>query len=367
MSASAEDFRWMARALQLAHRGLYSAQPNPRVGCVIVAGGEMVGEGWHQHTGGPHAEALALAHAGTRARGATAYVTLEPCCHQGRTPPCTQALVRAGVRRVVFAAADPNPQVGGGGARELAEAGIAVLAGVMENDARELNVGFMSRMERRRPWVRLKCAMSLDGRTALAGGQSRWISGEASRRDAHAWRARSSAILTGAGTVAADDPALSVRRPDLGAVPPPERLVLDTKLRTSPGARLLREPGRTRIFCCRPDARREAALQAAGAVVEVCAERDGRPDLQAVMARLGELECNELLVEAGARLNGALLDAGLVDELIVYMAPHVIGDDGAGMFASRPLADMAARHEFELVQMRRVGVDCRLDFRRRSG
>ncbi len=365
MSSTAEDFRWMARALQLARLGLYTAHPNPRVGCVIVAAGELVGEGWHQRTGGPHAEVVALAHADTRAAGATAYVTLEPCCHQGRTPPCTDALKRAAVRRVVFAAPDPNPKVSGGGARALAEAGIAVLGGVLEEQARALNPGYVSRMERRRPYVRVKIAASLDGRTALSGGQSHWITSEQSRHDAQELRARSSAILTGVGTVAADDPLLTVRRTDLGDVTQPERCVLDTALRTPPGARLVRGPGRTRIFCSRPDGERRRALEAAGAVIEVVPERDGRPDLAAAMLRLAELETNELLVEAGPRLNGALLDAGLVDELVVYLAACVLGTDALGMFASRPLTSLEGRHELQLAETRRMGPDCRLTFLRR--
>jgi diaminohydroxyphosphoribosylaminopyrimidine deaminase/5-amino-6-(5-phosphoribosylamino)uracil reductase len=367
MTASAADFTWMARALELARRGLHTAHPNPRVGCIIVAGDAAVGQGWHQRTGGPHAEAVALAEAGPRAAGATAYVTLEPCCHQGRTPPCTGALKRAGVRRVVFAAADPNPRVGGGGARQLAEAGIAVTEGVLAAEARELNAGFMSRMERRRPWVRAKIAASLDGRTALPGGASRWITGEAARRDAHGLRARSSAILTGVGTVLADDPALTVRRPDLGEVLPPERIVVDSGLRTPPTAQLLRQPGRARVFAARIDDGRRRALEAAGASVEQLPESGGRPDLAAVMARLAELEVNELLVEAGPGLNGALLDAGLLDEIVVYLAPHVLGADGLGMFAPKPIAAMEARHELELAQARRVGADLRLTFRKRGG
>jgi diaminohydroxyphosphoribosylaminopyrimidine deaminase/5-amino-6-(5-phosphoribosylamino)uracil reductase len=362
MSGSAEDFAWMAQALRLARRGLYTAHPNPRVGCVIVAGGKLVGEGWHQRTGGPHAEAMALAHAGTRAAGATAYVTLEPCCHHGRTPPCTDALKRAGVRRVVFAASDPNPRVGGGGALQLADAGIAVLAGVLEGEARQLNAGFLSRMERRRPYVRSKLAVSLDGRTALASGEGRWISSEQARRDGHELRARSSAILTGVGTVLADDPALTVRRPDLGEVLPPQRLVLDTNLRTPPGARLLQQDGKTRILCSQPDEPRRRALEAAGALVEVVPGRGERPDLAAVMTRLADLEMNELLVEAGPGLNGALLDAGLVDEVVVYLAPNVLGADARAMFATRPLATMSARAEFELADVRRIGPDCRLTF-----
>jgi diaminohydroxyphosphoribosylaminopyrimidine deaminase/5-amino-6-(5-phosphoribosylamino)uracil reductase len=356
----------MARALQLARRGLYSAHPNPRVGCVIVAGDEAVGEGWHRRTGEPHAEVLALQAAGTKAAGATAYVTLEPCCHQGRTPPCTEALIKARVRRVIYAVGDANPQVAGGGAQALKAAGIEATAGVLEAEARALNVGFFSRMQRRRPWVRTKIAASLDGRTALSGGESRWITSEASRRDGHELRARSSAILTGVGTVVADDPALTVRRNDLGEVVPPERIVLDTALRTPPGSQLLRQAGSARIVCCNPDAERRRLLEAAGARIEVVAARYGRPDLKAVMERLAELEINELLVESGPGVNGALLDAGLIDEIVVYLAPYVLGADGFGMFATPPLQTMAARHEFELAEVRRIGPDCRLTFLKRS-
>ena len=366
MNATAEDFAWMARALQLAKRGLYTAHPNPRVGCVIIHDGVLVGEGWHERSGEAHAEAAALASAGTKAAGATAYVTLEPCSHHGRTPPCTEALIRAGVRRVVFAAADTNPGVSGGGARALMEAGLTVTAGVLEAEARALNVGYFSRMERQRPYIRAKLAISLDGRTALAGGESRWITGEPSRREAQTWRARSSGILTGVGTVIADDPALTVRLADQASPQAPERLLLDTTLRTPAGAKLLRSPGRTRIFCSRGDPSRRHALEAAGAVIETVPERDGRPDLVTVLRRLAELEMNEVLVEAGPSVNGAMLDAELVDELLVYMAPHVLGADGLGMFATRPLASMTARHEFEITDVRRIGTDCRLTFRKRS-
>jgi diaminohydroxyphosphoribosylaminopyrimidine deaminase/5-amino-6-(5-phosphoribosylamino)uracil reductase len=354
----------MAHALRLARRGLYTAHPNPRVGCVIVAGGELVAEGWHQRTGGPHAEAVALTHAGARANGATVYVTLEPCCHHGRTPPCTDALRHAGVRRVVFAASDPNPRVGGGGALQLADAGMAVLAGVLEPEARRINAGYLSRMERRRPYVRVKLAASVDGRTALASGESRWISSEQARRDSHELRARSSAILTGVSTVVADDPSLTVRRPDLGDVQPPERLVLDTTLRMPATARLLQQKGTTRLICSRPDAARRRALEAAGALVEVVPESGGRPDLVAVMARLADLGMNELLVEAGPGLSGALLDAGLVDEVVIYMAPNVLGAEARAMFATRPLKAMAERAELQFVDVRRIGPDCRLTLAR---
>jgi diaminohydroxyphosphoribosylaminopyrimidine deaminase/5-amino-6-(5-phosphoribosylamino)uracil reductase len=367
MSVDAADFGWMTRALQLARRGLYSAHPNPRVGCVIVARGMRVGEGWHERTGGPHAEVVALQAAGAQARGATAYVTLEPCSHHGRTPPCAEALLRAGISRVVYAVGDANPRVAGSGARALEAAGVVVDAGVLAAAARELNIGFFSRMERQRPWVRLKIAASLDGRTALADGASRWITGEAARRDAHAWRARSSAVLTGVGTVLGDDPALTVRRADLGVVSPPARLVLDSRLRTPPGARLLREPGHTYIFCSAAAAAARLALEQAGARVEALPERSGRPDLGALMQRLAAMEVNELLVEAGPILNGALLEAGLVDEIVCYLAPHVLGGEALGMFATAPLAGMGARWEFELIETRRVGADLRLTYRARSG
>ncbi len=363
---AAGDFSWMARALQLARQGLHSAHPNPRVGCVIVAAGAVVGEGWHERTGEAHAEVRALQAAGEAARGATAYVTLEPCCHQGRTPPCTAALIAAGIRRVVYACADPNPRVAGQGAGQLAAAGIEVDSGVLEAEARELNIGFFSRMQRGRPWVRVKLAASLDGRTALASGFSRWISSEAARKDVQRWRTRSSAILTGVGTVVADDPALTVRRDDLGAVMLPERLVLDSTLRTPATARLLREQGRTRIFCSRPDEAHRRALEQAGAVVEVLAACNGRVDLVAMMQRLAEIEVNELLVEAGPGVNGALLDAGLVDEIVLYLAPHVLGADAFGMFATRTLTDMAQRTQFEVADLRRTGPDCRIVFRRGS-
>lgn len=358
----AADHRFMGRALQLARRGLYSSHPNPRVGCVIVADGEVVAEGWHQRAGGPHAEAAALAAAGPLARGAIAYVTLEPCCHQGRTPPCTSALIEAGIRRVVYACDDPNPKVAGHGVAQLREAGIEVTGGVMAAEARALNPGFFSRMERKRPWLRSKLAASLDGRTALANGESRWISGEASRRDVHALRAQSSAILTGVGTVLADDPALTVRRDDLGDTLVPERIVLDSRLRTSPQAKLLQAPGRCRIFYCDAPASQRSALEEAGALLEQVPGRDGRPDLLAVLQRLAALGTNEVLVEAGPALNGALLAAGLIDELVLYMAPQILGTDARGMFAIPPLESMDERHHLHLAECRRVGEDLRLKF-----
>jgi diaminohydroxyphosphoribosylaminopyrimidine deaminase/5-amino-6-(5-phosphoribosylamino)uracil reductase len=364
MTATPEDFTHMARALRLARRGLYTAHPNPRVGCVIVRQHKVVGEGWHARTGGPHAEVVALGEAGTLAQGATAYVSLEPCCHQGRTPPCTEALIRAAVARVVFAAPDPNPRVAGGGEQRLRAAGIAVTGNVLEAQARELNVGYFSRRQRQRPWLRSKLAVSLDGRTALASGDSRWISSDASRRDSHGLRARSSAILTGVDTVLADDPALTVRRSDLAEVLQPERIIVDSALRMPPSAAVLRQPGRTRIFCAAADAGRRRALEAAGAVVETLPDEGGMVDLKGLLRRLGELEMNEVLVEAGPRLNGALLAARLLDELVVYVAPLVLGSDARGMFEVAPLPDMGAHFGFVMADTRRVGPDCRLTFRR---
>jgi diaminohydroxyphosphoribosylaminopyrimidine deaminase/5-amino-6-(5-phosphoribosylamino)uracil reductase len=331
-----------------------------------------VGEGWHERAGGPHAEAAALAVAGDRARGATAYVSLEPCCHQGRTPPCTGALIRAGVVRVVFGARDPNPRVDGGGERALRSAGIAVEGGLMAAEAEALNPGFVSRMVRRRPLVRLKVAATLDGRTALPDGRSRWITGEPARQDVQRWRARSSAVLTGIGTVLADDPRLNVRGP-AGSPPDktirqPLRVVADPSLRTPPGATLFREPGPVFIVgAAKADAEgRRTALESAGARVEFLGA-GGRVDLAALMGRLAELEVNELWVEAGPTLNGALLEAGLVDELIIYLAPRVLGDQARGMFRLPPPVEVAGGPAFVLAESRAVGGDLRLIYRPAGG
>jgi len=367
MTADTVDRERMARALRLAERGLFTADPNPRVGCVIVGHGgddaRVVGEGWHERTGGPHAEAVALAQAGDKARGATVFVSLEPCCHDGRTPPCTGALIAAGVARVVMAMEDPNPRVAGKGAAELRAAGIVVDSGVLEHDARELNPGFIARMSRTRPFVRAKIAASLDGRTALGSGESKWITGEAARRDVHYWRARSAAILTGVGTVIADDPSLNVRRDDLGDVRPPLRVIADSALRMPSDARLLQASGDTLIACAAAGATAGDALRAAGAEVREMAGADGRVDLDKLLRVLAEMEVNEVLVEAGPALNGALLARGLVDELLVYVAAHVLGTDARGMFALEPVADMEKRIEMALLDVRRVGQDLRLRYR----
>jgi diaminohydroxyphosphoribosylaminopyrimidine deaminase/5-amino-6-(5-phosphoribosylamino)uracil reductase len=351
----------MARALKLAALGLNTTDPNPRVGCVIAHGEQVLGEGHHQRTGGPHAEVVALAAAGERARGATAYITLEPCAHHGRTPPCADALVAAGVARVVYALRDPNPRVNGGGIDRLIAAGIEVTGGVLEPTARELNLGFLSRMERGRPWVRLKMAASLDGRTALADGESRWITGETSRGDVQRLRARSSAILTGAGTVLQDDPRLNVRLP--GATRQPLRVVLDCELGMAPEARILSPPGETVVMTASEDSVRAGRLVAAGARVEAIARDAGGLDLRAVMARLAELEVNELHVECGATLAGGLMSAGLVDELVLYVAPILLGDAARPLMSFGPLLRMADRPEFELISTRRIGPDLRLTLR----
>ena len=347
----------MARALELAHRGLYTTTPNPRVGCVIVRGGEIAGEGWHERAGAPHAEIVALAAAGAAARGATAYVTLEPCAHHGRTGPCTQALIAAGVARVVAAHADPNPQVGGKGLAALAAAGIAAESGVLADAARELNIGFISRMTRGRPWVRMKIAASLDGRTALANGRSRWITGEAARRDGHAWRARACAVLTGVGTVKDDDPQLTVR--EVETTRQPLRVVVDSRLETPPAARVL-AGGPVLMAAATADAAVAHALRERGAEVLVCANPQGKVDLAALMRELARRGMNEVHVEAGYRLNGSLLREGLVDELVVYLAPCLLGDAARGMFHLPALDDLDGRRKLDVREVGRVGSDVRV-------
>ncbi len=350
--------RHMTRALELAKRGLWTTDPNPRVGCVIAAGDQVIAEGWHERVGGPHAEAMALDAAGAAARGATAFVTLEPCCHQGRTPPCADALITAGIRRVEYAIRDPNPRVSGGGAARLAAAGIAVVGGVMADEARALNPGFLSRMERGRPWLRLKSAASLDGGTALANGASRWITGPDARADVQQLRARSSAVMTGVGTVLVDDPRLDVRLDK--AMRQPLRIVLDSALRMPPGARVVAPPGRLLVLTASHDlARRAALLEAGASILDVPAGGRGL-DLHAAVRLLGDREINELQVECGPTLGGALLAAGLVDEWVLYLAPVLLGK-GARPVAELPgIAAMADRMEFSIVDQRLVGGDLRL-------
>ncbi len=359
------DHAWMAEALQLARRGLYSTDPNPRVGCVVVRDGEVVGRGWHARAGEAHAEIHALNEAGERAAGATVYVTLEPCSHHGRTPPCADALIAAGVSRVVVAMQDPNPLVAGQGLARLRDAGIEVETGVLEAQAEALNPGFVSRMRRGRPWVRCKLAMSLDGRTAMASGESKWITGEAARTDVQRLRARSSAIVTGIGTVLADDPSMNVRlaADQLYAVEPvrqPLRVVLDPSLQMPATARMLDLPGKTLVCTASSDTAAISALQQAGAEVVAVAPAGGGLDLAGVMALLAGRDINEVLLETGATLAGAMLQAGLVDELIVYLAPHLMGDSARALLNLPGLARMQDRLDLDILDVRMVGRDIRL-------
>jgi diaminohydroxyphosphoribosylaminopyrimidine deaminase/5-amino-6-(5-phosphoribosylamino)uracil reductase len=360
--ADDRDYHYMARALVLAYRGLYTTDPNPRVGCVLVRDGQIVGEGWHVRAGEGHAEVLALTAAGLQARGATAYITLEPCCHYGRTPPCTQALLAAGISRVVVAMADPNPQVSGNGLALLSTAGVAVECGVLAAAARALNPGFILRMSAQRPFVRYKLAMSLDGRTAMASGESRWITGEAARLDVQRLRARASAVMTGVATVLADDPSLNVRLPG-ALVRQPLRVILDTELATPPTARTLSLDGQVLIFTAVRDAERQAPLQAAGAQVYTVPRQDGGLDLAAVLTELARCGVNEVHLECGATLAGAMLRAGLIDELIIYMAPLLLGDGARGLFHLPDLTRMDEGIPLDILDMRAVGRDWRITVR----
>ena len=367
---SQQDRRWMQRALELAARGIYTTHPNPNVGCVLVdAQGEVVGEGWHHKAGEPHAEVHALRQAGLKARGATAYVTLEPCSHFGRTPPCAMALVEAGVQRVVAAMQDPNPLVAGRGLQMLQQAGIAVSCGLMQAEAEALNPGFIKRMRCGLPYVRLKLAASLDGRTALANGQSQWITGPAARQDVQCWRARSSAILSGADTVLSDDPSLNVRwqeLPDeiqadypLPALRQPLRVLVDGRGRIPASAKLFSLPGAVLL------ARQQAVPgwpQALEEWIGPSAER-GKLDLHALLQELGRRGINDIWVEAGRQLAGALLQAGLVDELMLYLAPKVLGDTALGLLNLPELTSLAHAPQLVWHDVRQIGDDLRLTLR----
>ena len=363
---SAQDSIWMAQALRLAERGLYGTSPNPRVGCVLVLDGDIIGSGWHERAGEPHAEVHALRAAGEAARGATAYVTLEPCSHHGRTPPCAEALIEAGVARVVVAAQDPNPQVAGQGIEKLRSAGMVVESGLMEAEARELNIGFFARMTRGTPWLRSKIAMSLDGRTALSNGKSQWITGAAARQDVQHWRARSCAVLTGINTVLADDARLDVReitppltRGGWEGLRQPLRVVLDSKLRMPHEARVL-QGGGILVYTAVQDAEKRAVLEQASATVVVLPDGAGQVDLSAVLRDLAQRGCNEVLVEAGSTLNGTLLRAGLVDELLLYVAPQLLGDAARGMAQLGELTSLEQRIGLEWKDVRHVGSDLRI-------
>jgi diaminohydroxyphosphoribosylaminopyrimidine deaminase/5-amino-6-(5-phosphoribosylamino)uracil reductase len=351
------DYAYMARALQLARRGLNTTTPNPRVGCVVVRDGQVVGEGWHERAGEPHAEVHALRAAGERAAGATAYVSLEPCSHHGRTPPCAEALVQARIARVVAAMQDPNPKVAGSGLARLRAAGIQTACGLLEADAREVNIGFVSRTQRGRPWVRVKTAASLDGRTALVNGVSQWISGPLARRDGHRWRARACAVMAGIGTLQADNPRLNVR--EVETTRQPMRVVVDRHLEVAPDARVF-EGGGVLVVCAREDPEKAARLREAGAEVVVLPDAGGKVDLAAMMRELARREWNEVHVESGNRLNGALLQAGVVDELLIYLAPHLLGDVARGMFDLGVLTSLDQRVPLTIKDIRRIGPDLRI-------
>ena len=358
MSFSAADHLHMQQALRLAALGLNSTTPNPRVGCVLVRDGEVVGEGWHVRAGEPHAEVFALREAGARARGATAYVTLEPCSHYGRTPPCAQALIDAGVARVVAAMVDPYHEVAGRGLAMLAAAGIDTASGLLASEAAALNKGFVSRVSRARPWVTLKAAASLDGKTALLNGQSQWITGPQARHDVQALRARSCAILTGSGTVLADNPQLTVR--EIATARQPLRVVVDGSLQTSPAARIYAADAPTLLVTAVCDVARHQPWLAHGVEVLALPGAEGRVDLAALMAALAARGVGELMVEAGAGLGGALIAAALVDELVLYLAPCLIGDAARGLFAWPELQSLADKQQLVWRDARQVGADMRL-------
>ncbi|MCK0745748.1 bifunctional diaminohydroxyphosphoribosylaminopyrimidine deaminase/5-amino-6-(5-phosphoribosylamino)uracil reductase RibD [Chromohalobacter nigrandesensis] len=359
----------MASALKLARRGCYTTDPNPRVGCVVVCEGCIVGEGYHARAGESHAEVHALRAAGEAARGATVYVTLEPCSHHGRTPPCAQALIDAGVGRVVVAMVDPNPQVAGRGVAMLREAGIEVEVGCLEADAEALNVGFVKRMREGLPFVRLKMAMSLDGRTAMASGESQWITGERARTEVQRLRARSSAVMTGVDSVIFDNSRLTVRPAQLEldaaeviAERQPLRVVVDSRLRLPVAAACLREPGRTLVATVSRDEERRATLEQAGAEVLVLPEAaEGRVDLRALLAYLAAREqCNEVLLETGATLAGAMLDINAIDEMHLFVAPTLLGGEARPLFALPGLERMAQQRPLQIDDIRAVGRDWRI-------
>ena len=339
----------MRRALDLAARGLYTTTPNPRVGCVVTRNEEVLGEGWHEKAGGPHAEVLALEQAGARAAGATAYVSLEPCTHHGRTPPCSEKLIQSKVKRVVAAMRDPNPQAARGG-EALAAAGIGFEHGLMAEEARELNIGFVSRMTRGRPWVRLKVAATLDGRTALQDGRSQWITGAEARRDGHRWRARACALLTGIGTIKADDPRLTVREVDTPRQP--LRVIVDSRLETPPAARIL-EGDKVLVFSAREGSLRNADVLR-------LPNPNQKVDLPRMLGELARRGINELHVEAGLRLNGSLVREGCVDEYVVYLNPSLLGDGAQGMLDLPAFDSLEKRLRLRILSLERLGEDLRI-------
>ncbi|MDH3351426.1 MAG: bifunctional diaminohydroxyphosphoribosylaminopyrimidine deaminase/5-amino-6-(5-phosphoribosylamino)uracil reductase RibD [Gammaproteobacteria bacterium] len=359
---TATDCAHMAHALRLAERGLYSAHPNPMVGCVIVRDDEVVGEGWHKVAGEAHAEINALNAAGDKAGGATVYVTLEPCSHHGRTPPCCDALIRAGVGEVVIGLRDPNPEINGAGIEALAAAGIATRVGLMQHEVEKLVCGFLNRVTRQMPFVRLKMASSLDGCIAMSSGESQWITGAEARADVQRLRARSGAILTGIGTVLADDPSLTVRDASLRtAGRQPLRVVLDNDLRMPLSAEMLALPGKTLIYCTQDG--RKSGLLDAGADVITIGRDNGQLDTTAVLRDLAGRGVNEVLVEAGPTLAGSLIAGDKIDELVIYQSPHIMGSETMGMFRTPTWTRLANRKSLDIIDMRRVGSDTRITAR----
>jgi len=344
------DRAMMARALELAGKGLYSTTPNPRVGCVIAQGETVVGEGWHEQAGGPHAEVVALGQAGVKAAGATLYVSLEPCNHHGRTAPCVDLILESGIKRVVAAMLDPNPKASGG-KEKLIGKGLRFEHGLMEDEARELNIGFVSRMTRGRPWVRMKIAATLDGRTALADGRSQWITGPEARKDGHRWRARACAILTGIGTVKADDPRLTVR--EVETPRQPLRVVVDSRLEIPDRAKIL-EDGKALIFCAvEPNRKLKGEIKK-------LPNADGKVELPLMLEELARRGINELHVEAGLRLNGSLVREGCVDEFLIYLNPSFLGDDAQGMLAPLGIFALDKKKKLEIRSVERIGEDLRI-------
>jgi diaminohydroxyphosphoribosylaminopyrimidine deaminase/5-amino-6-(5-phosphoribosylamino)uracil reductase len=344
------DRAMMARALALAEKGLYTATPNPRVGCVLTQGETVVGEGWHETAGGPHAEVVAIEKAGNKAQGASLFVTLEPCSHHGRTPPCTDLILKSGIKRVVAAVLDPNPQAARGG-RILSERKVQFQSGLMEDEAKELNVGFFSRMTRGRPWVRMKIAATLDGRTALADGRSQWITGPEARKDGHRWRARACAILTGAGTVNADDPRLTVREVDTRRQP--LKVVVDGRNEISGKAKVF-EGGNLLIFCGAEPTRKGKAEYV------VLPNKDRKVELPLMLEELARRGINELHVEAGFRLNGSLVREDCVDEFLLYFNPSFLGDEAQGMVALTGISSLDQRKRISVRSIEKVGEDIRI-------
>ena len=357
MAFSPDDHLFMTRALQLAERGLFTTMPNPRVGCVIVKDGKIVGEGAHLKAGEPHAEVFAIRQAGSQARGATAYVTLEPCSHTGRTPPCSQAIIDAGITKVIAAMVDPNPLVAASGLAHLQAHGIETISGLMQAQAEALNPGFISRMSRGFPYLRSKIAASLDGKTALNNGVSQWITSESARLDVQHWRARSCAILTGIGTVLADNPSMTVR--DLQINQQPLKVIVDSQLQTPIDAKIL-QGGNALIAFAQANPQKEAQLLAAGAALICLPNHEDKVCLKTLLSHLAHMQINEVLVEGGQGLNGALLVQHLIDELLIYYAPKLMGSPAKNMFAMPELTNMSQAIDLAIIDLRQVGVDIRL-------